>query len=276
MPLPSIPSSAVRSRIAKKASQALESLTVENDDGLLPVCCSVCDRCPTKPFWYDWVSIAVFRRMCSFKYMEHNWLKRSYLENVLSCYRIDDPRLSHLVLSPKTIMDKRKKNIVVCKTCLQHLKNQLENVQKSRRVPPPNAVANGFIIGEPPEELKCLNLVEMSIVSANRVMCQSWVFYGGCHRHIEGWHTMYRNRSEVTMANLNQLSLAGMKGQLFVALCGPFTSDQKAKVLQKCRIRAPKVIAAFEWLKNNNYLYEDLIVPSINDLPVPIIDSSTM
>ncbi|MHA7865786.1 hypothetical protein, partial [Flagellimonas marinaquae] len=64
-------------------------------------------------------------------------------------------------------MDKRKKNIVVCKSCLQHLKNQLENVRKSSRVPPPNAVANGFIIKEPPEELKCLNLVEMSIVSAN-------------------------------------------------------------------------------------------------------------
>jgi hypothetical protein len=60
---------------------------------------------------------------------------------------------------------------------------------------------------------------------------------------------------------------------MLVVLCGPFTSTQVALTRAQTLVNASKVIAAFEWLKMNNYHYRDIAIPLAEELPIPqIID----
>ena len=65
--------------------------------------------------------------------------------------------------------------------------------KRSHQPLPKAAVANGYVIGDPPMELSSLNDVELSLISRARIYCQSWIFFGGCHQHIKGWHTFFKN-----------------------------------------------------------------------------------
>ena len=136
---------------------------------------------------------------------------------------------------------------------------------------PPNAIANFHLIGEAPEELKCLNDVELSLVSLVRVYCQSWVFFAGCHQHIKGWQTFYPNRPESNVRDIELLSLSGMKGKIVVTLVGPFTTTQKALIKERTSVRAEKIITAYQWLKKNNYFYRDINIPNESEIFQPII-----
>ena len=61
-------------------------------------------------------------------------------------------------------------------------------------------------------------------------------------------------------------------------LHGPFTEYQHSKVREQATVCQKKILEAMEWLKKNNHLYKDLHIPSIEDLPEPIIinDSKLM
>jgi hypothetical protein len=134
----------------------------------------------------------------------------------------------------------------------------------------------GYLIGESPAILKDLNDVELSLISTVRTTCQTWVFFAGCHQHIQGWHTLYENKPGAIASQIETLSNAGMKGQLLVVLCGPFTSTQRAVTRARTLVNAHKVIDAFKWLKENNFHYADIVIPNIEDLPVPRIVENNM
>jgi hypothetical protein len=137
--------------------------------------------------------------------------------------------------------------------------------------PPVNAIANGHLVGEVPEELSCLNEVELALVSWVRIHCQSWVFHAGCHQQIKGWHTFHRNQNAQNAGHLKQLGPSGMKGSILVVLCGPFTSAQKAMTLNQVSVLPEKVIEAFEWLRDHNCHCSDEEIPAERDIPTPII-----
>ena len=122
-------------------------------------------------------------------------------------------------------------------------------------LPPKQAIANGFLIGNAPDELSCLNEVELSLISRVRIHCQSWIFFGGCHQHIKGWHTFFRNRNSENVGNLINLVDNGMTGMILVVLCGPFTSTQTALAMQKTAVDPEKVVNAWHWLKHHNFRF---------------------
>jgi hypothetical protein len=201
-----------------------------------------------------------------------------YPEELVRQYTADHPILEDIVLSPCSIIDKSNPNelrIVACNKCIDHLKIQGDG-KRGRAKPPVAAIANGFLIGDPPPELSELTEIERSIVADIRVYCQSWAFFAGAHQHIKGWHTFYSNRPEETIGNLEQLKLGGLKGQIMVVLCGKFTTTQRALTLKKALVNADRVIRAFEWLKKNNFLYKDIVIPSPEDIPLPVIIDETM
>lgn len=140
-------------------------------------------------------------------------------------------------------------------------------------MPPKQAIANGYLVGDAPMELECLNDVELSLVSKVRIYCQSRIFYGGCHQQIKGWHTFFKNRPTENVGNLMQLAENDNTetGIILVVLCGPFTTTQKALTLAKTAVRPSKVIAAWKWLKKHNYRYKDLTIPNAKDIPQPQI-----
>ena len=89
------------------------------------------------------------------------------------------------------------------------------------------------MLGKTPDVLTCLNSVELAIICSVRVVCRTWVFYGGCHKTMRGWSTFFQNSVTSNLAQVNNLREAGLNGNLMVVLAGPFTSDQKAIALGK-------------------------------------------
>ena len=120
-------------------------------------------------------------------------------------------------------------------------------------------------------ELSSLNDVELSLISRARMYCQSWMFFGGCHQHIKGWHTFFKNRPSDNVGNLMQLTDAGTKGLILVVLYGPFTTTQKALTLKKTAVDPEKVVKAWHWLKTNNFRYREDKIPNIDDIPLPYV-----
>ena len=115
--------------------------------------------------------------------------------------------------------------------------------------------------------------MELGIVSLVHIHCQCWVFFGGCHAHVKGWHTFFKNKTGANIANIQNLSLCGMQGSILVVLCGPFTKDQRKMTYKKTTVRPNKVVEAFKWLKENNYHYANIEIPELDKIPIPkIID----
>lgn len=269
-----LPSPKQQEALVNAFSSDLQSYTYVDlvSKQIVPVICSVCDSIATTPHWFSMVSVKHFAKLCEAGALHKSRVKDIYSNEIISCYTVDDIRLEKYILSPKSIIDKEQDTIMVCKSCKVDLQCSYDsNTRKNRRKPPIAAIANGYLIGEPPEELTCLNEIELSLVSKVRIYAQSWVLYAGCHQQIRGWHTFLKNRNTSNVAQLQNLQMSSMKGNIMVVLCGPFTTDQKAIAMKRTQVNPKKVIAAFRWLKNNNYFYENDVLPTENDIPVPIV-----
>ena len=62
---------------------------------------------------------------------------------------------------------------------------------------------------------------------------------------------------------------SGWKGHILVLMCGPFTSAQAMLTQAKITVDPLKVIAAWIWLKHNNYRYRMIEIPNIETIPLP-------
>jgi hypothetical protein len=268
-------------KIAEAFTKGVESFTYNNEKTgtIQSVCCAVCDGIPTDEHWWSWIEISFFKKLCLHSNMAKAELSAGgYPQELLMQYTASDPILADYVLSPCSIIDASDTldtQIIACNNCIGHMKCQLDK-QKLRARPPAEAIANGFLIGEPPVELTELTEIERSIVADIRIYCQSWAFFAGAHQHIKGWHTFYSNRPEHAVANLEQLKLGGLKGQIMVVLCGRFTTTQRALTMKKTLVNAERVIKAFEWLKKNNFVYKDIVIPDLEDIPLPVVIDETM
>ena len=273
MPLLSALSSDEQNALIKECVDDLQSFetTLTHSDRLCPIICAVCDGIPQHAHWYEWVDIELFRDYCSTSRMDKHFLVDIYPNHLVNDYTTPHRRLQHFVLSPNAIIDSQNDSIVVCKACLNHMrKNHAEQFPK-HNFPPRQAICNGYLIGEPPQELVDLNEVELSLVSKAQIYCQTWIFQGGIHQQIKGWHTFFKNRPSYHVASLNQMDWANLKGNILVVLCGPFTKTQKALTMKKVLVNPEKVVKAFQWLVQNNIHYKDDQVPSVDEIPIPRI-----
>ena len=175
------------------------------------------------------------------------------------------------VLSPHLIINEEDEEIIICKDCLLTMERNYEQKHWRRNFPPVNSICNGYLIGQAPKELQDLNDVELTLVSKDQTYCQTWVFKGGIHQQIKGWHTFFKNCPGHHVASLQQLDWTNLKGNILVVLCGPFTKTQKAMTMQKILVDPDKVIKAYQWLVENNHLYKDDQIPSQDEIPIPQI-----
>jgi hypothetical protein len=262
--------------IIESFAKGLNSFTAEipGSAKVHPVCCAVCDSIPKQEHDWEWVDITLFAKYGHNHNLEKRQVQGLYPAELLDQYTVNDARLDHLCLSRRTVVNNVNDTIICCKECLEVLSKEVKKKESAH--PPKNAIINAYLIGDAPTELTCLSEVELSLISQSRILCQSWVFYGGCHQHIKGWHTLFKNSAEKQVANLQQLSLSGLKGQIMVVLCGPFTSTQRAITLKKTAVDPKKVIAAYEWLKKHNHYYKDVDIPSVEEIPLPVIIEENM
>ena len=267
-----IPTSLERHEIVDRFTKDLSSYTiVDEDTGILQsVVCCVCDGIPKTPQWAKWIGVVELKTLCHWNNLHRKHLANIYPAVILDGYKVDHPDLEPYILSPSTRLNKKDDSVLICRDCHHAMVVERESGKKRNRMKPPKqSIANGYLIGEPPKELTELTEVELALISRVRIYCNSWIFFGGCHQQIKGWHTFFKNRSAVNVSNVENLSMSGLKGILLVVLCGPFTTDQKALAMKRMKVRPAKVIAAYKWLKLNNYHYRDEVIPSEADIPIP-------
>ena len=98
-----------------------------------------------------------------------------------------------------------------------------------------------------PEELADLRKPEIALISANRIVMHGIVLRSNGHEGVYGWHAMYESKVDLNIGHIQQLVDAGMKGEIVVVLCGPWTSTAAAMAKKEMTIRPDRVVKAFEW-----------------------------
>jgi hypothetical protein len=277
MGLLAIPTALEKKALIDGFNKDMGSYTVvdKQSNCICPVICCVCDSIPKRPHWATTCPVKELAKLLKDCNMHRRMLEEVYPLMLLNQYKVAHRDLEPFVLSPSTFVND-KNEVVICKDCLAELNKQTSKPKKNRRQRPLQSIANGYIIGYAPPCLKDLSETELSLISRTRTYCQSWVFFGGCHQHIKGWHTFFKNRTSDNVGNLSMLSESGLKGLILVVLCGPFTTTQKTLVLRKVAIDPLKVVAAWRWLKENNYRFKDDVIPHVDDIPIPKIVAENM
>ena len=187
----------------------------------------------------------------------------------------EDEQLRKALLSPRSevVFKSQSKraapHVMVCDECHSGLNAK----QLSRGNLPRFAIANDWAIGSAPACLRQLNEVELALISQVRTRGHLFTYWGGCHRSIKGWHTFYNADPNYTVAVTRGVGELTNASNIAVVLCGPFTREQKEKIRQKTQVNIPLIMEAYQWLKENNVLYENEPPPVIGE--PTIIDQST-
>jgi hypothetical protein len=266
-----IPTQWEKNQLARSFVKDLESFSIydEETNEFRPVICCVCDSVPSGPDWWCLVDVKEAAKLFKRCNLDRSILTGIYPEGLLQQYRAPHTDLESFVLSPATYVNLFGE-VLMCTQCYSELLLNYQKKGYQEKIPPPEAaIANAYLIGDAPVQVSVLNPVELSLVSRVRIYCQSWIFFGGCHRHIKGWHTFFKNRSTENVGNLLQLEESGMHGMILVVLCGPFTTTQTALCMAKTGVDPRKVVTAWNWLKQNNFRYQDDVIPNVDDIPLP-------
>lgn len=269
---PRYPTPAQEGKLVGDFERALHSCIFVDHKGVRhPLVCSVCDTLETNDRSFEWLDLKLMKQYATDAHMTHARVRSVYPKQLVAHYKVANCKLlEKFVLSPRSVIDRQKNRIAICNCCKKHLEDNSGKCS-TKRWPPGDALIMGYLVGDPPPELTCLNEVELALVSTVRTVCQSWIFFGGCHQHIQGWHTFYDHKPGPIVSHIDNLNSAGMNGQLLVVLCGPFTTDQRATVLKQVMVDGAKVKRALLWLKANNCHYANIVIP--HTVPEPYIQT---
>lgn len=270
-----LPNAAQRKHIVQNMTNDLDSFThVSSSNEIIGVVCCCCDSIPHIENWWQWIDVNELHNMLNkIPLMKSGLLAEYYPEtSVLNCYHVKNcDTLKNYVLSPASLLNETKNKIVICKNCLAEIKINSETKGEFSRRPPINSCANGYIIGDAPEELRVLNEIELALVSRVRIHAHIFQFFGGQHKCVTGWHTFFRNPHQRNAENINSLADSGMNGNIYVVLSGPFTKDQVAVAKRAVSVNRDRIIKALNWLKENNIHYRNEIIPDVDEVPLPIL-----
>jgi hypothetical protein len=225
---------------------------------------------PSEAQWSTLVDLNEFVKLCERCNLgkEHSLVAYGQ-EGLKNQYTAKDDRLKDFILSPETYVNPQDE-VLVCKNCLSELRtNKTKKI--GRRRPPKESIINGYMIGDAPFCLTDLNPVELSLVTKTVTQVQSWIFFAGSHQSIKGWHTFFKGRPADNVGNLTLMTESGWAGHILVVMCGPFTTEQALLTRSRVSVDPHKVIAAWNWLVNNNYRYRGLEIPHVDSIPLPYI-----
>ena len=287
MTLLAVPSKDVVDNIAREATKALGNrmykIPTEDEPSFLPKICAVCDGMMTIHNPSRMIELTKFVQFCDRAKSQKTEYTGFFPPLLVDQYTAKDERLKSFVLSPLTIIctnDINQESVMVCFECSTILEGnpKLRNGKQSRFTIPPKAIWNGILIGDAPECLSILRPAELALLSPNRVVTHAMTMYANHHDGIYGWHTMFENKVDNNVRDINELVKIGLDGEIVVVLCGPFTKTQDAIIRRQMTVRTELVKEAFAWLKLHNIYFnaDQFDERSIVDIPQPIIieDSS--
>jgi hypothetical protein len=99
------------------------------------------------------------------------------------------------------------------------------------------AIANGALFGTAPIELTELNEAELALASKARTNKHVFVYYGGAHKCMRGWHNLYKNNVDGIACTLHQVQHFGDESIILCILLGPFTPLQKRFIWNNIMVR---------------------------------------
>ena len=169
-------------------------------------------------------------------------------------------KISKLCISPRSvvIMEKNTPFLSFCKECY------------NAKGMPAKAIKN-IPIGSEPPVIAVLNDAELALVSRGRVSGHMFHIFAGAHKTIRTYHQVHVHNVGHTIAALSFCQDINVRPEISCILSGPFTPDQKTIARKSVSIDTGKVIAAFEWLKDNNPLYADVVIPDRSEILDPVI-----
>jgi hypothetical protein len=266
-----IPTAEDIDRITKGFLYDMQSFTIEDKrtNEIKPIICSVCDSMPTEAQWSTFVELDKFKTLLLKCKIGKEHSLKSYKEEIKSQYTAKHDDLTTFILSPETYVNEANE-VLVCKQCLFELERNAK-LNKARRGPPTESIINGYMIGEAPFCITQLNPVELSLITLTATQCQSWIFFGGCHQSIKGWHTFFKGKPGENVANMTLMTESGWKGKIIVVLAGPFTKEQHTLTIERVTVDPEMVVRGWDWMLRNNYRYYGQKRKSISDIPMPHI-----
>lgn len=220
--------------------------------------------------------------------------KREYCLPKSRCKELSQPqrnKLATICVSPRSaiVMDNKTAYLSICQECV--------NTKKGR----PKKSFMNIPIGSEPPVLANLNDAELALVSLGRISGHVFHIFAGSHKTIKTFHQIHVNNVGHTMGAVSLLHSANrltaipeheelgemgeaedtpemveteavpIRPDIYCILSGPFTPHQKSVALKSVAIDTGKIIAAFEWLKANNALYADVVVPDSTTIPMPVV-----
>ncbi len=203
--------------------------------------------------------------------MSKEELKVFYREEILNDYTVCVPSLNRYVLSPDSQISQDKRRIMVCHCCMNNIREQAAKVKKAKRHPPKEAIASGYLLGRAPPVLKELTEIELAIVSRVRIHAHIFHYFGGNHKCVQGWHTIFKNPNMMTLGQFANVADSGLEGNVLVVLSGPFTTMQKDLTKEGALCNKEKMFEAIQWLIQFNYYHKEDVLPDPDNLPVPAI-----
>jgi len=149
-------------------------------------------------------------------------------EGLKNCYKVFDPALQHLLLSPRARVNVREEYIC-CSQCSDSLRPH-----RKKKFPPKYSISNRSAIGIlPPEILSLFTDVANPLIAPVRSFAYVMSFTGGAHKWITGAFTFFSNNVEQNVGALQQhMNLTGTSS-VYVILSGRFTPNQRTIIKKK-------------------------------------------
>ena len=200
-----------------------------------------------------------------YDYKMPSWLKKQYEVKGLEGY----------LLSPRATRN-NKREYSCCAYCERDLKKERANPR-----PPMWAIANGFAIGQLPNEFTYsdsdgsrhtvkidieddVNDVLRAMLSPSRPYGYVFAFTGGQQKSLRGSYACFETNQSRLSSAVQAVKDAGIGPTIYCVACGRFTPSQKTIITTRCEVDTKHFLALFEWFvkESGHPAFKDLEIPS--------------
>ena len=261
--------------IHERISQAMDKLTWTSKDGSVNPCvCALCDEYIISERHLDTINADVLQKyshLLEWETYEHEDDDFDGIpDGIQDYFHFDNgdpiPHVSTLFagmgLSPRTTLSrpslKGKYKVHCCKQC---------KTTFSRGKIPYYAIVNRNFVGCAPECLLELTDIELALVTPIKTFGYCFTYTGGKQQNLRGALSFMRVKERSTARAVLQTEALGLTKHVIVLVNGNMTPDQHAKCRNKATVRTDKLIAAVEWLCENNIQWREV---DLNEIRVEL------
>ena len=240
-------------------------MNVDGNGKVVPYVCSVCDEFIMKKRDLETISV---KKMKDYEdLLTFEWLsEEERLHDVETGYTFpervegNNSWLNDYGLSPRGSLYRASPRHAAGFTCCSSCKSSLR-----KGVVPRYAITNLNHVGMAPECLRELTEVEMAFLSPVRSYGYCFLWEGGAMRCMKGTLVFMRVKERQVAKAVSTLKCMGLNRHVVVLISGKLTAAQKRSVLSKTEIRTEKLIAAVEWLVENNKAWKEVDLEELRE-----------